>query len=163
MKALPDFTQVPWPVGAPDDSRAAWQARLATETGHQPEDLVWRTPEQIPVQALYTAEDLTGLEHLSYLPGLPPYLRGPYATMYVTRPWTVRQYAGFSTAEDSNAFYRRNLAAGQRACRSPSTWRPTADTTRTIRGLSATLAKPVSPSIPFSTWKSSSTASLSRR
>ncbi len=114
MKMLPDFTQVPWPVSVPDDSRAAWQARLAAETGRQPGDLLWQTPEQIPVQALYTAEDLTDLEHLAYLPGLPPYLRGPYATMYVTRPWTVRQYAGFSTAEDSNAFYRRNLAAGQK-------------------------------------------------
>ncbi len=74
----------------------------------------WMTTEQIPVKPVYTAKDLEGLEHLSYAAGLPPYLRGPYATMYVMRPWTIRQYAGFSTAEESNAFYRRNLAAGQK-------------------------------------------------
>jgi methylmalonyl-CoA mutase len=71
------------------------------------------TPEQIFVKAVYDASDLEGLEHLNYAAGLPPYLRGPYGTMYAIRPWTVRQYAGFSTAEESNAFYRRNLAAGQ--------------------------------------------------
>jgi methylmalonyl-CoA mutase len=74
----------------------------------------WITTEQIPVKPVYTEEDLEGLEHLSYGAGLPPYLRGPYSTMYVMRPWTIRQYAGFSTAEESNAFYRRNLAAGQK-------------------------------------------------
>jgi len=74
----------------------------------------WLTNEQIGVKPLYTAIDLEGLEHLDHTAGLPPFLRGPYATMYVTRPWTVRQYAGFSTAEESNAFYRRNLAAGQK-------------------------------------------------
>jgi methylmalonyl-CoA mutase len=71
------------------------------------------TPEQIFVKDVYNASDLEGLEHLNYAAGLPPYLRGPYGTMYAIRPWTVRQYAGFSTAEESNAFYRRNLAAGQ--------------------------------------------------
>ncbi len=75
---------------------------------------VWNTPEQIRVKSLYTAKDLEGLEHLHYAAGLPPYLRGPYSTMYALRPWTIRQYAGFSTAEESNAFYRANLAAGQR-------------------------------------------------
>ncbi|MDD3687304.1 MAG: methylmalonyl-CoA mutase [Bacteroidales bacterium] len=74
----------------------------------------WMTAEQIPVKKLYTAEDLKGMEHLEYAAGLPPYLRGPYSTMYVMQPWTIRQYAGFSTAEESNAFYRRNLAAGQK-------------------------------------------------
>ncbi len=74
----------------------------------------WSTPEQIDVKPVYTKEDLKGMEHLNYSAGLPPFLRGPYSTMYVTRPWTVRQYAGFSTAEESNAFYRRNLAAGQK-------------------------------------------------
>jgi methylmalonyl-CoA mutase len=74
----------------------------------------WMTLEGIEVKPLYTAADLEGLEHLDYAAGLPPYLRGPYSTMYVLHPWTVRQYAGFSTAEDSNAFYRRNLAAGQK-------------------------------------------------
>ena len=74
----------------------------------------WMTTEQIPVKPLFTEKDLEGLEHLSYGAGMPPYLRGPYSTMYVMRPWTIRQYAGFSTAEESNAFYRRNLAAGQK-------------------------------------------------
>jgi len=74
----------------------------------------WKTPEQIPVKSVYTKADLENLEHLDYAAGLPPYLHGPYSTMYVMRPWTVRQYAGFSTAEESNAFYRRNLAAGQK-------------------------------------------------
>ncbi|MFN3561576.1 MAG: methylmalonyl-CoA mutase [Chloroherpetonaceae bacterium] len=76
-------------------------------------DAVWLTPEGIAVKSHYSANDLEGLEHLHYVAGLPPYLRGPYSTMYVMRPWTIRQYAGFSTAEASNAFYRRNLAAGQ--------------------------------------------------
>jgi methylmalonyl-CoA mutase len=74
----------------------------------------WLTPEQIPVKPVYTKEDLTGMEHLGYAAGVAPYLRGPYSTMYVMRPWTIRQYAGFSTAEESNAFYRRNLASGQK-------------------------------------------------
>lgn len=74
----------------------------------------WKTPEQIPVKTVYTQDDLKGMEHLNYASGLPPYLRGPYSGMYAMRPWTIRQYAGFSTAEESNAFYRRNLAAGQK-------------------------------------------------
>ncbi|WP_297189785.1 methylmalonyl-CoA mutase [uncultured Porticoccus sp.] len=91
-----------------------WAALAAKETkGKTPEDLVWNTPEGIAVKPLYTAEDLVGLEHLDNLPGFSPFKRGPKATMYAGRPWTVRQYAGFSTAEASNAFYRRNLAAGQ--------------------------------------------------
>jgi methylmalonyl-CoA mutase len=73
----------------------------------------WLTPERIAVKPAYTADDLENLEHLNYAAGIPPFLRGPYSTMYVMKPWTVRQYAGFSTAEESNAFYRRNLAAGQ--------------------------------------------------
>ena len=77
------------------------------------EDLVWTTPEGIAVKPLYTLADLEGLEHVDSLPGLPPFVRGPRATMYAGRPWTVRQYAGYSTAEESNAFYRKNLAAGQ--------------------------------------------------
>ncbi len=75
---------------------------------------VWMTSEQIPVKKIYTAADLEGMEHLNYAAGIPPFLRGPYSTMYVQKPWTIRQYAGFSTAEESNAFYRRNLAAGQK-------------------------------------------------
>ncbi len=74
----------------------------------------WETSERIPVKSVYTQEDLKGLEHLGYAAGLPPYLRGPYSAMYAMMPWTVRQYAGFSTAEESNAFYRRNLASGQK-------------------------------------------------
>ncbi|MGE5424424.1 MAG: methylmalonyl-CoA mutase [Syntrophothermus sp.] len=74
----------------------------------------WMTPEQIPVKAVYGLSDLQGMEHLNYAAGLPPFLRGPYSAMYAMSPWTIRQYAGFSTAEESNAFYRRNLAAGQK-------------------------------------------------
>ena len=74
----------------------------------------WLTAERIPVKVDYTATDLEGMEHLNYAAGIAPFLRGPYSTMYVMRPWTIRQYAGFSTAEESNAFYRRNLAAGQK-------------------------------------------------
>ncbi|MDA3853429.1 MAG: methylmalonyl-CoA mutase [Bacteroidales bacterium] len=74
----------------------------------------WITPEQIPVKSAYTKEDLKGMTHLQYAAGLPPFLRGPYSAMYAMRPWTIRQYAGFSTAEESNAFYRRNLASGQK-------------------------------------------------
>ena len=74
----------------------------------------WTTPELIPVKPVYTTEDLKGMEHLDYVSGIPPYLRGPYSAMYPLKPWTIRQYAGFSTAEESNAFYRRNLAAGQK-------------------------------------------------
>ncbi|GHT57109.1 methylmalonyl-CoA mutase [Bacteroidia bacterium] len=74
----------------------------------------WLTPELIPVKQVYNKQDLEGMEHLNYAAGLSPYLRGPYSTMYVNKPWTIRQYAGFSTAEESNAFYRRNLAAGQK-------------------------------------------------
>ena len=74
----------------------------------------WKTPEQIEVKPVYTKEDLEGMEHLNFVSGLPPYLRGPYSAMYPLRPWTIRQYTGFSTAEESNAFYRRNLASGQK-------------------------------------------------
>jgi methylmalonyl-CoA mutase len=74
----------------------------------------WETPERIPIKSVFTAEDLKGMEHLHYAAGLPPFLRGPYSGMYAMLPWTVRQYAGFSTAEESNAFYRRNLAGGQK-------------------------------------------------
>ena len=85
----------------------------ASEVKGDPEQLVWQTPEGIPVDPLYTAEDLEGLEFVDDLPGFEPFVRGIRATMYANRPWTIRQYAGFSTAEESNAFYRRNLEAGQ--------------------------------------------------
>jgi methylmalonyl-CoA mutase len=100
MSSIPDFTQVDCKPVAPGTAPA--------------KDTSWLTPEGIPVQPLYGPDDLAGLDFLDTYPGIPPYLRGPYPTMYVTQPWTVRQYAGFSTAEDSNAFYRRNLAAGQK-------------------------------------------------
>ena len=75
---------------------------------------LWTSPEKIEVKPSYTKQDLNNLTHLNYTAGIPPYLRGPYATMFATKPWTIRQYAGFSTAKDSNTFYRKNLAAGQR-------------------------------------------------
>jgi methylmalonyl-CoA mutase len=98
---------------APDLDR--WNADAEKELRGKPlEELTWTTPEGIEVKPLYTEADLAGLSHLGGLPGQAPYVRGPYASMYTNRPWTLRQYAGFSTAEESNAFYRRNLAAGQR-------------------------------------------------
>ena len=103
MSRIPDFSQIEFADGAAPAAPA--QARA------------WLTPEGIPVESVYTAETLRGLAGLDFIggwPGLPPYVRGPYPTMYVQQPWTIRQYAGFSTAEDSNAFYRRNLAAGQK-------------------------------------------------
>ena len=96
------------------NSLDAWRRLAAADLkGKSPDQLVWQTPEGIAVKPLYTAADLEGLEAIDSLPGFPPFLRGPRATMYAHRPWTIRQYAGFSTAEDSNAFYRANLAAGQ--------------------------------------------------
>jgi len=98
----------------PNKTPADWQALASKDLkGAAPDALVWDTPEGIPVKPLYTAADLEALDHLGTLPGFPPFVRGPRATMYAHRPWTIRQYAGFSTAEDSNAFYRANLAAGQ--------------------------------------------------
>ncbi len=92
-----------------------WKDLAAKQLRGRPlEDLDWQTPEGILVRPLYTAEDLEGMEHVNTLPGFAPYVRGPMATMYAGRPWTIRQYAGFSTARESNAFYRRNLAAGQK-------------------------------------------------
>jgi methylmalonyl-CoA mutase len=100
MSRIPDFSQIEFADGGASTAPAQAPA--------------WLTPEGIPVESAYTAETLRGLDALDTYPGIAPYLRGPYPTMYVTQPWTIRQYAGFSTAEDSNAFYRRNLAAGQK-------------------------------------------------
>jgi len=98
----------------PSPSLQDWQELANKEgRGRTINDLVWDTPEGIPVKPLYSKHDLAGIEHLDGLPGFPPFAGGPRATMYAGRPWTVRQYAGFSTAEESNAFYRKNLAAGQ--------------------------------------------------
>jgi len=102
----------------PEKSLGDWRALAAKEVkgakSEGADDLVWQTPEGIAVKPLYTAEDLEGLETLGSLPGFAPFTRGPRATMYAGRPWTLRQYAGFSTAEESNAFYRANLAGGQK-------------------------------------------------
>ncbi len=115
---IPDFTGIdlgPLAIGPLTDAdRAAWADQVQAETGQVAEQLIWPSPEGIDIKALYTAADLAGLDFLNTLPGIAPYLRGPYPTMYVNQPWTVRQYAGFSTAEQSNAFYRRNLAGGQK-------------------------------------------------
>ncbi len=114
---IPDFSRVDLVDPAVDgstDRRSTWEVRLGSETGLSTADLTWDTPEGIPVAPLATAADVDGLGFPHTWPGLPPFVRGPYPTMYASRPWTVRQYAGFSTAEESNAFYRRNLAAGQK-------------------------------------------------
>jgi methylmalonyl-CoA mutase len=99
--------------GFPHHDRADWEELAAKEVKGDPDRLTWQTPEGIPVSPLYTAEDLEDLEFVDTLPGFEPFVRGVRATMYANRPWTIRQYAGFSTAEESNAFYRQNLAAGQ--------------------------------------------------
>ncbi len=117
MASIPNFADVPLtpalPRAQPKGTLEAWQALVESESGQGVEALIWQTPEQLPVQPLYTAKDLEPLDHLDTMPGFAPFVRGPYATMYALKPWTIRQYAGFSTAEASNAFYRRNLAAGQ--------------------------------------------------
>ena len=109
----PDFTKMRL-EDAPTHSAEEWRKRLEKETGRSYEDWVGRTMEHIPIQPIYNYDEYAHMNHLDFASGIPPCLRGPYSTMYVFRPWTVRQYAGFSTAEESNAFYRRNLAAGQK-------------------------------------------------
>ena len=113
MNNVPDFTTVPFEAKPAGVSLAEWRSQVERETGKTVEQLVEKTLEHVDLKPLYTAEDLRGCEHLDSMPGVAPFVRGPYASMYVSRPWTVRQYAGFSTAEESNAFYRRNIAAGQ--------------------------------------------------
>ena len=103
----PDFKNIDIKAAATQQDPKAWEAAKGIEKN-------WKTPEQIDVKPVYTKADLEGMEHLQYAAGIAPNLRGPYSTMYVMRPWTIRQYAGFSTAEESNAFYRRNLASGQK-------------------------------------------------
>ena len=140
MSSIPDFTTIDFAPGSAGESAAAASGSA------------WLTPEGIAVKPAYGPEDLAGLDFLDTYPGIPPYLRGPYPTMYVTQPWTVRQYAGFSTAEDSNAFYRRNLAAGQKGplgrlrSRHPSRLRQ-----RSPARAWATSAWPASRSIPSTT------------
>ncbi len=103
----PDFNKIDIKTKSQSQNPKEWEKEQGIKKD-------WMTPEQIPVKSAYTKEDLAGMEHLNYAAGVAPNLRGPYSTMYVMRPWTIRQYAGFSTAEESNAFYRRNLAAGQK-------------------------------------------------
>ena len=110
---IPDFSTIDLGPSVPPGDEERWRAAVVADTGQGPDRFVWATPEGIDVKPLYTAQDLHGLDFLDAYPGTAPYVRGPYPTMYTTQPWTIRQYAGFSTAEESNAFYRRNLAAGQ--------------------------------------------------
>ena len=115
---------------------------LATKEAKGKEPTVTETPERIDIQPFYDADDRPdGIE--ADIPGVAPFTRGVKATMYTGRPWTIRQYAGFSTAEESNAFYRRNLAAGQRACRWRSIWQHTVVTTVITHVFQAMLARPV--------------------
>ncbi|WP_329049364.1 methylmalonyl-CoA mutase [Streptomyces violaceus] len=109
---IPDFSGIELGSPAADGGPDEWRTAVKNASGG--DDLLWETPEGIAVKPLYTGRDLEGLDFLDTRPGAAPYLRGPYPTMYVNQPWTIRQYAGFSTAEESNAFYRRNLAAGQK-------------------------------------------------
>ena len=102
MSVIPDFTKIDL------------EAPVSSAKAKLPEGNIWETPEGIPVKPVYTGADTAGLDFLDGLPGIAPYVRGPYPAMYALQPWTIRQYAGFSTAEDSNAFYRRNIAAGQK-------------------------------------------------
>ncbi len=96
-----------------EKKRNDWQLLAEKELKRSPDDIVWHTPEGIDIKPVYTASDIADVAHLDSLPGFSPFVRGPRATMYAGRPWTIRQYAGFSTAEASNAFYRKALAAGQ--------------------------------------------------
>ncbi len=125
MSLIPDFSQIPLRPAANEDwdMSPKWHQNLAQtqslleQSGYLPDDFTnqgWATSEGITIKPYYQAQDLDGLDHLHSYPGLPPFGRGPYPTMYTQKPWTIRQYAGFSTAEESNAFYRRNLAAGQK-------------------------------------------------
>jgi methylmalonyl-CoA mutase len=111
---IPDLSTID--LGEPESTGTSeeWADAVRTETGHEPDELAWHTPEGIEVPILHDESSIDGLDAIDSYPGIAPYVRGPYPTMYVNQPWTIRQYAGFSTADDSNAFYRRNLAAGQK-------------------------------------------------
>ena len=125
----------------------AWAKRAARELRDRPlQDLTWNTPEGIAVAPVHGPEDIRDLPHMGTMPGEAPFTRGPRSTMYAGRPWTIRQYAGFSTAEDSNAFYRRALAAGQQGVSVAFDLATTAAMTAITNGWSATWARPASPS-----------------
>jgi methylmalonyl-CoA mutase len=116
MTQVPDFSTIDLDLASEASLKSTnWEEDFLLQTGQTTEAFTWNTPEGIDIKCLYTPADLDGdMRHLDSFPGFAPFLRGPYPTMYTNQPWTVRQYAGFSTAEDSNAFYRRNLAAGQK-------------------------------------------------
>jgi len=115
MSTIPSFKDLPFPSNWPAAPTPEMWRKAAENVAKRPlSELAWKTAEGIDVTALYTAADRAGVEHLDTFPGFPPFVRGPYPSMYVGRPWTVRQYSGFSTAEESNAFYKRNMAAGQK-------------------------------------------------
>jgi methylmalonyl-CoA mutase len=113
MNTFPDFSKVPFDATPTRATVEDWRKQFEADTGKSFEECVNKTLEGIDVRPVYVAGDLEGCEHLDTMPGFAPFVRGPYGSMYVTKPWTVRQYAGFSTAEESNAFYRSNIAAGQ--------------------------------------------------
>src|SRR5471030_1500083 len=139
------------PRAAPTVTTASleeWRRAAAKSVpGGDPARLDTQTADGITLKALYTRTDVEDLPHTDTLPGFAPYVRGPQASMYATRPWTIRQYAGFSNAEESNAFYRQALAAGGQGVSVPSTWPPIAATTPTIRAWPATSARPAWRSI----------------
>ena len=148
MSRIPDFSQIEFadaPLGGAGAGRLGSRRKASRSS------------------RAYGAADLAGLDFLDTYPGIAPFLRGPYPTMYVTQPWTIRQYAGFSTAEDSNAFYRRNLAAGQKGLSVAFDLPPTAATTPIIRASPAMSAWPASRSIRSTTCARCSPASRSTR
>jgi methylmalonyl-CoA mutase len=110
--ATPPKSDIPWPEFKPGDKASWLRAAAKSAPGGDVNALNWQTPDGITVKPLYTADDIRNLPYTDTLPGVEPYVRGPQATMYAVRPWTIRQYAGFSTAQESNAFYRKALAAG---------------------------------------------------
>lgn len=114
MPKYPDFTQIPLVLKKQQATSQKWQDLFTSDMERTPEEAKVKANEGFVLHPLYTYDDIAPLSHLRFTAGIPPYLRGPYATMYSLQPWTIRQYAGFSTAEESNAFYRRNLAAGQK-------------------------------------------------
>ncbi|HNH86897.1 MAG TPA: methylmalonyl-CoA mutase family protein, partial [Solirubrobacterales bacterium] len=115
MSGIPDFSEVELdPVRTDPASEAELEALLEANRDPDGDEVHWETPEGITLDPAYTSAALEGIDFLDTKPGFAPYLRGPYPSMYVNKPWTIRQYAGYSTAEESNAFYRRNLAAGQK-------------------------------------------------
>ncbi len=124
-----------------------WEELVAKESkGLTSDEMTWFTPEGIGLKILYTEDDIKDLDVRKSMPGMAPFMRGPKATMYAGRPWTIRQYAGFSTAEESNTFYRKALAAGGKEYLLRLIWQHTVVTTQIIHASQAMLVKPESPS-----------------